>query len=167
MLSPTTVGASVDNLTALIEVIRNPDKYKEEIDELRRESKQFEDAREGFIKESAELQALRRDVERLFVDVSKITEELKGIMEKASRLVTDSVIYKAETDRKTVEVVAEAKKLVLEMTEAARGTAEVFRQKADEQEARLLQLDKEVTMKEAKLADVETRLQVLRDSMGG
>jgi DNA repair exonuclease SbcCD ATPase subunit len=165
MLSPGSVGPSVDNLTALIEVVRNPDKYKEQIEGLQRESKQFTDAREGFVQESHALQEVKRELEVLSEASDKATRDLRALMQRASLLLNDAIYASQNAQNNAITVVRDAEAAVAKNLKDVEELRTLFDQEFEERMKKLQGLDQAVEAREKRLAEVEARLEEIRGSI--
>lgn len=167
MLTPATIIDETDRLKSLLDILRNPEKYQEQVDELRQLSKDTEEKIGKLVDQTVEYQNVRNEVTELVSDHQIAVNGLQSIMEQAGRMVDDAVRTRSQMNSEVAGIVKEAKDLVGQILEASNRQKEVLDQKAVEQEARIVQLDREIMQKEDRLADVERRLKALRESMGG
>lgn len=167
MLTPATIIDETDRLKSLLDILRNPEKYQEQVDELRQLSKDTEEKIGKLVDQTVEYQNIRNEATELVSDHQVAVNGLQSIMEQAGRTVDEAVRYRNQTNSIVAGTVKEAKELVGQILEASNRQKEVLDQKVTEQETRIVQLDREIVQKEDKLADVEGRLKALRESMGG
>lgn len=166
MLTPSTIMAETDRLGSLLEILRNPDKYQKQIDELRQLSADTDEKSHKLVEETVEFQNLKNEVAELVLGHQHVVDGLKAVMDQATKTVDQAVNYREAINSETIEVVTEAKSLVRTILEASDRQKEATEQKVSEQEARIVELDKDIMAKETKLADIEARLAALRESMG-
>lgn len=165
MLSPSTIMAETDKLGALIEVLSNPDKYKKQIAEMRQLSEDTDKKLEQLAQERVEFQNIVEEAHIAVAQADKAVAELENVMLKAGDVVNGAVIYHNDANVRAVEVIREAKELLMKMEKAGETQAQLFRDEVDLQTDRLADLTKAADAEEKRLKEATAKLEELRRSL--
>lgn len=166
MLTPMVISQEASALSALIQVLSDPEKTKQQLEELQKAAKAATEAERKLVEERVSLQNEKIRVDEVVAKAEVTIREADEAAERASRMVSDSLLQKTQAENLAASALSDARSVVEQIEVAARDRIKFLQQDFEERLARSADLELEIVRKQERLDKVNAELEKLRGTIG-
>lgn len=166
MLTPMVISQEASALSALIQVLSDPEKTKQQLEELQKAAKAATEAERKLVEERVSLQNEKIRVDEVVAKAEVTIREADEAAERASRMVSDSLLQKTQAENLAASALSDARSVVEQIEVVARDRIKFLQQDFEERLARSADLELEIVRKQERLDKVNAELEKLRGTIG-